>query len=167
MGSQESDTPASKKKKQIPSLQKTCRKYLESFVETLTDKLFWYESDKVQRGRLLRWLHEVLGLTFGFLIILLHTVLPSWLLLKCILCLALFTSFTHAITGVCVITTTEMKLTKEEITIVDPILHALGLPVTMELRTFVTVYAFLIFCGIFIYETGARKIPTIRGWIGV
>jgi hypothetical protein len=167
MGGPELDTSSAKKKKPIPSFQKTCRKTLESVVETITDTLFWYESEKVQRGRLLRWLHEVLGLTFGFLILLLHTLLPSWILLKIVLCLALCTSFTHALTGVCVVTTTEMKLTKEEVTIVDPILHSLGLPVTMELRTFLTVYAFLTLCGLFLYEAGARKIPTIRGWISV
>jgi hypothetical protein len=167
VGHNEQESINPKKKKQHTSFQKTCRKALEHAVETVTDSLFWQESDKVQRGRLLRWVHETAGLTYGFMILLLHTLFPSWILLKCILFLTLFVSFTHALTGVCVITTTEIKYTKEDITIADPVLSLFGLPRTTELRTFVTIYTFLALCGVFLYEAGARGIPTLRGWVKV
>jgi hypothetical protein len=121
--------------KDISSIQlifKKIRKLIEYYLEKVLRVVFFWEKDNRRLGLILRTLHNILIISLLFLYIFSHTIFPSFILLISIWCMSSIIFLLHLLTGGCLCTKLEYKLTGERKTIVDPILEIFHIPVTKE-----------------------------------
>jgi hypothetical protein len=117
---------------QISIVFKKVRESIEYYLEKILRTVFFWEKDNRRLGLILRTLHNGLLISIVFLYIFAHTLFPSILLLIAIWFLSSFIFLFHLLTGGCLCTKLEFKLTGERTTIIDPILEIFHIPVTKE-----------------------------------
>jgi hypothetical protein len=118
---------------------KKIRKSIEYYLEKILRTLFFWEKDERRLGLILRTLHNSLIISILFLYIVAHTIFPSFILLFCIWCMSTFIFLFHVLTGGCLCTKIEYKLTGERTTIIDPILEIFHIPITKETVKGITI----------------------------
>jgi hypothetical protein len=116
----------------ISILFKKIRNCIEYYLEKILRTLFFWEKDDRRLGLILRTLHNGFIISIIFLYIFNHTLFPSIILLVCIWILSSLIFLFHLLTGGCLCTKIEHKLTGERTTIIDPILEIFHIPVTKE-----------------------------------
>ena len=144
----------------ITILFKKVRKCIEYYLEKTLRHLFFWEKDDRKLGLILRSIHNIFIFFLAFTYIFIHTVFPSFILLFFIWSMSGFIFLLHLMTGGCLCTKVEYKLTGERTTIIDPILEIFHIPVTKETvrgftilasTTFFTFVSLEIFFHILIY----------------
>ena len=111
---------------------KKVRKSIEYYLEKILRTVFFWEKDDRRLGLILRTLHNTFIFTIISLYIFNHTIFPSFILLFVIWCMSTFIFLFHLLTGGCLCTKLEHKLTGERTTIVDPLLEIFHIPITKE-----------------------------------
>lgn len=144
---------------------KSARKRVQSAIEIGVRWLFFWESDDVKIGRLLRTFHHYFIISLIACYFLIHVLAPSyWYLLFIWSCFTLIW-ISHLINGGCVFTRIEQKLTGEKVTIIDPLLELFQIPVTKETTLGITIMTSTV-CFLFITsELVTRTLIKAHEWM--
>ena len=126
---------------------KKIRKFIEYYLEKILRTVFFWEKEDRRLGLILRTLHNGFMISIIFLYIFNHTLFPSIFLLICIWILSTLLFLFHLLTGGCLCTKLEHKLTGERVTIIDPILEIFHIPVTKETVKGFTILGSSLFFG--------------------
>jgi hypothetical protein len=143
------------------------RKQLELFLEKFIRYLFFWENDDRRVGIFLRSLHQIFIVSLVISYILVHFLFPSYFLLCIIWILSTLIWIFHLITGACVCTRIEQRLTGEKITIVDPLLELFHIPLTKENRSGITLLTSTIFFFCLSSELFCRTYINFKSFFGV
>ncbi len=131
----------------IKLIFKKLRKLIEYYLEKSLRTIFFWEKDDRRLGLILRTIHNLFIILILFLYVFAHTVFPSILLLISVWFMSIFIFLFHLLTGGCLCTKLEYKLTGEKTTIIDPILEIFHIPVTKETVNGFTILGSTVFFG--------------------
>jgi hypothetical protein len=144
---------------------KSARKQIQSALETGIRWLFFWESDDVKIGRLLRTFHHYFIISLIACYFLIHVLAPSYWYLLGIWCCFTLIWISHIINGGCVLTRIEQKLTGEKATIIDPLLELFQIPVSKETTLGITIMTSTV-CFLFITsELVTRTLINLHEWM--
>lgn len=137
--------------------------FLLVFLETIVKKLFFWETDPVRIGKLIRWIHHTVSIILGMLIFLNHTIYQSYMLFICLYFFVFFIWAQHIITGGCIISKLEQRLISDESSFIDPILEAFHIPVSSESTSGLVVLSSSIIFMMLTLELMSRTISGVQG----
>lgn len=149
-------------------LFKKIRKLIEYYLEKVLRTVIFWEKDNRRLGLILRTLHSSFITLILSLYVFNHTLFPSFILLFGIWCMSILIFLLHILTGGCLCTKLEYKLTGERTTIIDPILEIFHIPVTKETVSGFTVLAsttFFIFVSLELMFHFLTKIKSVISFI--
>jgi hypothetical protein len=135
----------SKQPSSVSNVFKNVRKYIEYYLEKILRTVFFWEKDDRRLGLILRTVHNIFIISILSLYIFNHTIFPSIILLFGIWMMSTLIFLFHLLTGGCLCTKLEHKLTGERVTIVDPILEIFHIPITKETVKGITILGSSVF----------------------
>jgi hypothetical protein len=139
--------------------------YLLDILEPFCKKLFFWESDPVRIGKLIRFTHHSIVYTIGISIIVVHTIMPSYFLL-CILYLAcLLIWIQHITTGGCISSKLEQRLIGDKNSFIDPILEVFNIPITPQTTSGIVVMGSTLVIFMMSLELCARTVLTLNSYL--
>lgn len=144
---------------------KLFRKRLQNSLETGLRYLFFWESDDVKIGHFVRILHQMFIMFLIVCYLLVHTFFPSYIFLFFVWACIILIWIGHVITGGCIFTRIEQKLTGEKVTIADPLLELFQIPVTKETTMGITVLTSTIATIFLTFELLLRTIINIKSFM--
>jgi hypothetical protein len=144
---------------------KQFRKRLQNNLETCLRYLFFWESDDAKIGHFIRLLHQLFIMFLIVCYLVVHTFFPSYIFLFFVWLCVTIIWIGHVITGGCIFTRIEQKLTGEKITIVDPLLELFQIPVTRETTMGITMLTSTITVVFLTFELLLRTIINIKAFI--
>ena len=142
------------------------RKQIEIYLEKFVRYMFFWENDDRRIGIFLRSLHQIFIVSLVISYILVHFLFPSYFLLLVIWILSTIIWIFHIITGACVCTRIERRLTGDNITIVDPLLELFHIPLTKENRSGITLLTSSIFFFCLTSEVFCRTYINCKSFLG-
>ena len=139
--------------------------YLLDILEPLFKNLFFWETDPVRIGKLIRVLHTNSMYMLFFSIIIVHTAVPSYFLLVLIYILCFCVWVHHILTGGCIISKLEQKLIGDSSSFVDPILEVFNIPITPQTTSGAVVIGSTLIIFMMSLEPCARTVLNVRPYI--
>jgi hypothetical protein len=139
--------------------------YLLDIIEPLSKKLFFWETDPIRIGKLIRIVHNISIYSLTALFITVHTIYPSYILLWVVYILCFLIWIHHVITGGCLISKLEQKLIGDTSSFVDPILEIFNIPITPESTSGVLTLSTTIFIFMLSLELCARTVLNIKSYM--
>lgn len=139
--------------------------YLLDILEPLFKNLFFWETDPVRIGKLIRVIHTNSMYMLFFSIIIVHTVVPSYFLLVLIYILCFCVWVHHILTGGCIISKLEQKLIGDSSSFVDPILEVFNIPITPQTTSGAVVIGSTLIIFMMSLELCARTVLNVRQYI--
>lgn len=112
--------------------KKRTQPYIEYYVEYFLRTLFFWEKDPIRLGTLIRFFHHTTAYCLIISFIIIHTIMPSFLLLCLYLAIWFIIWVHHIITGGCVFSKIEQSLLGDSRSFLDPILIIFHIPITKE-----------------------------------
>jgi hypothetical protein len=149
----------------LRSARKNIRDSLKRVIESISRILFFWETDSVKLGYLIRDVHAYAFHAIVISYILLHTFYQSYWGLVTLWSIITVVWLTQVLAGTCVITSLEKQLTGEDITIMDPILRVFNIPITRENRMGFTILLSTLSVSFLSLELWSRSILNIQEWI--
>jgi hypothetical protein len=141
------------------------QEYLLNIIEPLFKKLFFWETDPIRIGKLIRLLHTNSVYILFFSIIAVHTVIPSYFLLLIIYIIYFFVWVHHILTGGCIISKLEQRLIGDSNSFIDPILEVFNIPVTPQTTSGAVIMGSTIVLFMMTLELSARTILTLNSYL--
>jgi hypothetical protein len=92
------------------------------WTEWLVHRLFFWESDDVKKGRIVRALHHAGTIALGTMIVVSHTLYPAFWLQTFVLGFCVLVWVQHILTNGCILSKVEQKLIGDETSFLDPFL---------------------------------------------
>jgi len=139
--------------------------FLVVFLETIVRKLFFWESDPVRIGKLIRWIHHTGAIVLGMLIFLNHTVYQSYFMFVGLYFFMFIVWAHHIITGGCIISKLEQRLIGDEVSFIDPILECLHIPITQESSSGLVLLTSSLIFMMLTLEFMSRTISGVQGFL--
>jgi hypothetical protein len=142
-------------------------KILEDGLEAVLRKLFFWESDDKRIGGCVRFLHHSL-IYIGFIwYILIHTIMPSYVLFILFYCFVGIVWLQHCICRGCLFSRVECRLIGDSKSFVDPILETFHIPITPESTAGIVVLGSTMAMFMLTFELVGRTIINIRSWFSL
>lgn len=107
--------------------------YGVDLTEWIAHKIFFWEHDLVRKGKLLRAVHHFFSHVLVVLIVVSHTLYPSFLLQSILLFLCTLVWISHILTNGCTISKVEQKWIGDSTSFVDPFLELFHIEPTQQL----------------------------------
>lgn len=152
-------------KSSSPSRMKSFHQFLEIHAERALRNLFFWETDDKKLGTLLRFLHHSVVYITLLTYIIIHTVMPSYILLVLLYGFILLVWIHHIICGGCLSSKIEQKLIGDSTSFVDPILESFHIPITSESTVGITIMGSTLLVVLLTFELTSRTILNVRQWI--
>jgi hypothetical protein len=140
------------------------RKKLQNGFEIFFRWLFFWERDDKRLGTLIRALHQLVLMALIVFFCLIHTVIPNYIYLFLLWLTSFIIWALHMLTGSCVLTKIEHKLTGEKITVADPFLDLFHIPKTKETIMGITIMSSTVFFLFLSFELIARTVLNVRSY---
>ena len=102
------------------------------WTEWIVHRVFFWESDNVKKGRIVRAIHHAGTIALGTLILVSHTLYPAFWLQTILLGFCLLVWIQHILTNGCVISKVEQKLIGDETSFLDPFLDLFHIEATEQ-----------------------------------
>jgi hypothetical protein len=153
----EEETPKEKQERWLP-------KYLEDKFEILLRTLFFWETDEKRIGICIRFLHHSLIYIVFLWFILIHTIMPSYILFLFFYCFVGIVWIQHWICWGCLFNKVERRLIGDTKSFVDPILETFHIPITSESTDGVVILGSTAVMFMLTFELLARTITSIQRW---
>ena len=141
------------------------QEYLLNIIEPLFKKLFFWETDPIRIGKLIRLLHTNSMYILFFSIIAVHTIIPSYFLLLIIYIIYFFVWVHHILTGGCIISKLEQRLIGDSDSFIDPILEVFNIPITPQTTSGAVIMGSSIILFMMTLEISARTIMTLNSYL--
>jgi len=138
--------------------------YLLDILEPLSKKVFFWENEPVRIGKLIRFTHHSIVYFIGVLIIVSHTIYPSYFLLCFVYILCLLIWIQHITTGGCLSSKLEQKLIGDSSSFVDPILEVFNIPITPQSTSGIVVMGSTLVIFMMSLELCARTVLNIKSY---
>jgi len=138
---------------------------LLNIIDPLFKKLFFWETDPIRIGKLIRIFHNNSMYLLFFSIIIVHTVVPSYFLLLVIYVIYFCIWLHHILTGGCIISKLEQRLIGDSNSFVDPILEIFNIPITPQTTTGAVIMGSSIILFMMTLEISARTVLTINSYL--
>ena len=148
-----------------PSRIKKVHQFLETNAEHALRNLFFWETDDKKLGTLIRFLHHSIVYITLVTYILIHTVMPSYILLVLLYGFIFLVWIHHIICGGCLSSKIEQKLIGDSSSFVDPILTSFHIPITPESTVGITIMGSTLLVVLLTFELASRTILNLRQWI--
>ena len=139
--------------------------YLLNIFELITKKIFFWETDPVRIGKLIRFTHHSIVYIIGISIIIVHTVLPSYFLLCLVYLVCLLIWIQHITTGGCISSKLEQRLIGDNTSFIDPILEVFNIPITPQTTSGIVVMGSTLMIFMMSLELCARTVLTIKSYL--
>ena len=139
--------------------------YFIDLLEKYIYKLFFWESDPVRIGKIVRFLHHLTMYLLISLYIILHTILPSYFLFFMLYCWMLFIWIHHVYTGGCIVSKLEQRLICDSISFIDPILLLFHIPITPEITSAIVIMTSSIIIFMSTLELIARTVILMPNYL--
>ena len=120
---------------------------LISFFIYITDQLFWWLPNDIYRGKALLIMHF---LSFVAIWILFLVVRYPYTLISPAILLIVIIQF--SLLSCCVVTKAEIQFHKLDLTIIDPLLQILGIPITNRQRQYYTILVLILSVCLMTYK---------------
>lgn len=137
----------------------------ERITETVLRWIFFWETDPVRLGTLIRFLHHSFVYCMILLYIFIHSLYPSYPLLVLFTFLMGLVWAQHILTGGCILSKLEQRYLSDTKSFVDPILAILQMPVTRESAIGLTTYTSTLVLAMSSMEVLARTCMYIRTFV--
>jgi hypothetical protein len=141
------------------------QEYLIIILEPFFKKLFFWETDPVRIGKLIRFLHHSIVYIIGISIILVHTVIPSYFLLCIVYLACVLIWIQHITTGGCLSSKLEQRLIGDKTSFVDPILEVFNIPITPQTTSGIVVMGSTLVIFMLSLELCARTVLTLNSYL--
>ena len=141
------------------------QEYLLIILEPFFKKLFFWETDPVRIGKLIRVIHTISMYLLFFSIIAVHTIFPSYFLLLIIYLLWFCVWAHHILTGGCIISKLEQRLIGDKTSFLDPILEVFNIPITPQTTTGTVVLGSSLILFMMTLELSARTVLTLNSYL--
>lgn len=141
------------------------QEYLLIILEPFFKKLFFWETDPVRIGKLIRVVHTISMYLLFFSIITVHTIFPSYFLLLIIYLLWFCVWAHHILTGGCIISKLEQRLIGDKTSFLDPILEVFNIPITPQTTTGTVVLGSSLILFMMTLELSARTVLTLNSYL--
>jgi len=141
------------------------QEYLLIILEPFFKKLFFWETDPVRIGKLIRFLHHSIVYIIGISIILVHTVIPSYFLLCIVYLACLLIWIQHITTGGCLSSKLEQRLIGDKTSFVDPILEVFNIPITPQTTSGIVIMGSTLVIFMLSLELCARTVLTLNSYL--
>jgi hypothetical protein len=148
-----------------PSRMKSFHQFLEINAERALRNLFFWETDDKKLGTLIRFLHHSVVYITLITYIIIHTVMPSYILLVLLYGFIVLVWIHHIICGGCLSSKIEQKLIGDSTSFVDPILESFHIPITTESTVGITIMGSTLLVVLLTFELTSRTILNVRQWI--
>lgn len=139
--------------------------YFLELLEKYILKLFFWESDKIRIGKILRFFHHSVAYLILILYVVAHTFIPSYFLLLVLYCWIGLVWIHHIFSGGCIVSKIEQRLIGDSASFVDPILGAFHIPITPETTSGLVVMGSTLVMVMLTFELSARTILAIRSYL--
>ena len=130
--------------------------YAVEWTEWIVHKVIFWETDNVKKGRILRMLHHMATYGLITLVIISHTVYPSFWLQTYVLWLCFLSWIQHVLTHGCVISKVEQKLIGDESSLIDPVIDLFGIEATEQSKRGILTLGSTIAVGVLSLEWVSR-----------
>jgi hypothetical protein len=140
------------------------QKYMINILEVVVKKIFFWENDEKRIGKLIRFLHHASMYLLAIMLILAHTVFPSYILLFIVYVFCLLIWIQHIVTGGCIVSKLEQKLIGDKNSFVDPILEAFHIPITEQTTVGITILGSTCVLLMMTLELSARTILSLKSY---
>lgn len=141
------------------------QEYLLNIIEPLFMKLFFWETDPVRIGKLIRLLHNNLTYVFIFSLIAVHTIFPSYFFLLILYIIYICVWVHHILTGGCIISKLEQRLIGDRNSFIDPILEVFNIPITPQTASGVVIMGSTLMLFMMTLEISARTVLTLNSYL--
>ena len=141
------------------------QEYLLDILEPFFKKLFFWESDPVRIGKLIRIFHTNSTYLLFFTIIIVHTVIPSYFLLLVVYLIWFCIWSHHILTGGCIISKLEQRLIGDKVSFIDQILEIFNIPVTPQTTSGAVVLGSTLILFMMSLELCARTVLTLNSYL--
>ena len=141
------------------------QEYLLLILEPFAKKIFFWETDPIRIGKLIRVLHTNGMYLLFFSIISVHTVIPSYFLLLIVYLIWFCIWAQHILTGGCIISKLEQRLIGDKISFIDPVLEIFNIPVTPQTTTGAVVMGSTVILFMMTLELSARTVLTLNSYL--
>ena len=141
------------------------QEYLIIILEPFFKKLFFWETDPVRIGKLIRFLHHSIVYIIGISIILVHTVIPSYFLLCMVYLACVLIWIQHITTGGCLSSKLEQRLIGDKTSFVDPILEVFNIPITPQTTSGIVIMGSTLVVFMLSLELCARTVLTLNSYL--
>jgi len=140
------------------------QEYLLNILEPFFKNLFFWETDPVRIGKLIRFIHHFIVYVIGILIILSHTLIPSYFLLCLVYIMCILVWIQHITTGGCISSKLEQKLIGDNSSFIDPILEIFNIPITPQTTSGIVVMGSTLLIFMLSLELCARTVLNIKSY---
>jgi hypothetical protein len=134
-------------------------------IEKYIREFFFWESDPVRIGKMIRFLHHMTMYSLITLYVVLHTILPSYFLFCILYAWMLFIWVHHICTGGCIVSKVEQRLIGDSVSFIDPILLGFHIPVTPETTSAVVILTSSIIIFMSTMELISRTVLTLPPYL--
>jgi hypothetical protein len=141
------------------------QEYLILILEPFLMKIFFWESDPIRIGKLIRVLHTNITYLLFFSIIAVHTIIPSYFLLVILYLIWFCVWAHHVLTGGCIISKIEQRLIGDKTSFIDPILEVFNIPVTPQTTTGAIVMGSTLILFMMTLELSVRTVLTLNSYL--
>ena len=138
---------------------------LEDALLLLFRWIFFWEQDEKKLGTLVRLLHHSFMYCLAIFLVLVHTLLPSYLLFTCVYGIVALIWVQHIVCGGCIINRIEKRWIGDTKGFVDPFLEAFHMPVTDETTRGVTIMGSTLVMILLTLELTSRTILNIQHYL--
>jgi hypothetical protein len=140
------------------------------WTEWLVHRIFFWETDDVKKGRIVRTLHHGAMFALATMIVVTHTVYPAFWLQTIVLGCCLLIWIQHVLTNGCVISRVEQKLIGDDVSFVDPFLDLFHIEANETSKHGIVILGSTVVVGLLSLEWVSRVfhklIPFVRSQIG-
>jgi len=171
-GMSESDTPVPKEIGIDATTQSSPKKserwlprVIQDGVEFVLRKIFFWEDDDKRVGSLIRFLHHGIIFTMVAWYVMIHTVVPSYVLFLIFYGIMFIIWFHHLLIGGCVLSRLEKKFIGDDKSFIDPIMEAFHIPITPESTEGIVILGSTGIFAMLTFELIARTILNIKSWV--
>jgi len=104
----------------------------EEHLDTLAHMLFFWETNPVRIGKIIRFIHNVGMIALFVVFVIVQTVFPSFVMLFVVWLLLVAICAQHIVFGGCVVSKLEQRLIGDSSSFIDPLLELFNIPISPE-----------------------------------